>query len=255
MHRGNYFMIPLLFFVWNFAQGQERKLSLGEQPIFRASRTTMPINIDGRDDEQAWKNTESRSFDYYYGVEKDSDRQRTGFRMLWDDDNIYLFFKCDDRFLTAYETSRDGKPYLDDCAEIFLIPVPDSIETHFGIELNLYQASNDFIFLENIYQGKSGSFYSYDPEYAVGITTDGTINDHSDIDKGWTMEFSIPLKLFRGMDKFSPVRAGNRWAFMAIRQERNDWEPERRLCSTIFPVYGIENVHHANRFGLVEFIN
>jgi len=47
----------------------------------------------------------------------------------------------------------------------------------------------------------------------VEVGIDGTLNDNSDLDVGWTMEMAIPLKLFRGMDKFSPVMEGNKWAY------------------------------------------
>jgi hypothetical protein len=234
--------------------GQERKMSLGEHEIFKVVRTTVPMVIDGKLDEGAWQQTEARSLDYFYNVEQPSDQQNTQFRMLWDEQNLYVFFTCEDKYLTAGEKRRDGRPYLDDCAEIFLIPAPDSLNMHYGFELNLYKASNDFIYLEDIYQGKKGSVYSYDPEFLVEVSVNGTINDNSDLDVGWTMEMAIPLKLFRGMEMFSPVKSGNRWAFLALRQERNDLEPGRRLCSTIFPVYGIENVHKSNRFGLLEFV-
>ncbi|MBK8502618.1 MAG: carbohydrate-binding family 9-like protein [Saprospiraceae bacterium] len=234
---------------------QEKKHVLGEQKVFTVAKASTPILVDGKSNEAAWSKTESRALDYFYGVEKATDRQQTDFRMLWDDEYLYAFFDCKDQYLTSFEKNRDGRPYMDDCAELFLIPAPDSLEMHFGFELNLYKASNDFIYLENIYQGKKGSVYSYDPDFKVEVTFDGTINDHSDIDTGWTMEMAIPLKLFKGMEMFSPVQAGNQWAFLALRQERNDPEPGRRLCSTIFPVYGIENVHHARRFGLMEFVD
>ena len=41
------------------------------------------------------------------------------------------------------------------------------------------------------------------------VTVDGTINDNSDTDKGWKMEIAIPLILFDGVGKDSPVKAGN----------------------------------------------
>ncbi|NND31435.1 MAG: carbohydrate-binding family 9-like protein [Saprospiraceae bacterium] len=250
--------VPLGLFcllLCSYIIAQDKKLVLGEHQLFHASHTDSPMEIDGKMNEPAWQKTETRSLDYFYGIEKDSDKQNATFRMLWDDAYLYAFFDCDDKFLTASETKRDGRPYMDDCAELFLIPAPDSLEMHYGFELNLYKASNDFIYLDNIYQGKKGSVYSYNPEFQVEVTYNGTLNDNSDIDVGWTMELAIPLNLFRGMEKFSPVQAGNQWAFLALRQERNDPEPRRRVCSTIFPVYGIENVHHARRFGLLEFVD
>lgn len=247
----------LLIWMWHsiFSQS-EKKLSLGEQKTFTVAKTNMPITIDGKLEEEAWQKTEARSLDYFYRVEKPTDQQNSLFRMLWDEENLYVFFACEDQYITARETKRDGQPYLDDCAEIFLIPAPDSLYMHYGFEVNLYKASNDFIYLNNIYQGKRGSVYAFDPDFEVEVTVDGTINDNSDLDRGWTMEMAIPLRLFKGMHTFSPVEAGNQWAFLAIRQERNDAEGKRRTTSTIFPIYDIsKNVHQPNRFGLMEFVD
>lgn len=131
-----------------FAQ-QEKRFSFGEQEIFKASKANSPITIDGRIDEEAWLKSESRSLDYHYRVEKPTDQQHTVFRMLWDEENLYVFFDCQDQYITARETKRDGRPYLDDCAEIFLISAPDSCNMHYGFELNLYKASNDFIYIHH----------------------------------------------------------------------------------------------------------
>ena len=192
--------------------------------------------------------------DYFYNIEKPSDNQKTTFRMLWDEKNLYIFFQCEDKYITARETKWDGEPYLDDCAEVFLIPVPDSLDTHFGFELNLYKASNDFIYFNDYYKGKDIAFKKFNPDFEVAVTVDGTINDNSDIDKGWTMEFAIPLSTFGELGTLVPAEVGNKWAFLAIRQDRNEVEGKRRAISTIFPIYDIsKNVHQTNRFGLMEF--
>ncbi|NND07914.1 MAG: carbohydrate-binding family 9-like protein [Saprospiraceae bacterium] len=234
---------------------EEKELVLGEHPLFTALRTNQPITIDGKISEAVWRKTESRTLDYFYRVDEPTDQQVTTFRMLWDEQNLYVSFDCSDQFITARELERDAQPYFDDCAEIFLIPAPDSLPMHYGFELNLYKASNDFVHLNEIYQGQSGSVRGFDPNFEVEVTVHGTLNDNSDRDEGWTMEMAIPLKVFHGMHKFSPVQEGNRWAFLAVRQDRNDATGNRRSTSTIFPIYDInKNVHQRNRFGLLEFV-
>lgn len=111
-----------------------------------------------------------------------------------------------------------------------------------------------FIWLNNFYQGKSGMIKSYNPDFSVEVSIDGTINDNSDKDKGWTMEIAIPLKHFKGVDNFFPVKNGSKWAFLAARQDRNDASGDRRSTSTLFPVYDIgKSVHQPNRFGILKF--
>ena len=249
----------LLFFLIGslsvYAQN-EKKLSLGEQPIFKVSKTNQTIVIDGKMDEEIWSQTESRAFNYFYRIEKPDDQQETTLRMLWDENNLYLFYQMKDKYLTARETKRDGEPYLDDCAEIFFITVPDSLDTHFGYELNLYKASNDFIYFNDFYDGKNLAFKKYNPDFEVEVTYKGTINNNGDIDDGWTMELAIPISNFGKLGEVIPVEAGNKWAFLAVRQDRNDATGNRRSTSTIFPIYDIsKNVHQANRFGLLQFID
>jgi hypothetical protein len=234
----------------------DQKLSLGEQPIFKVSKTSEPISVDGKMNEESWKKSEARKLEYFYRVDKPTDQQQTTFRMLWDEKNLYLFFQMEDKYLTVRETQRDAEPYLDDCAEIFLITAPDSLDTHFGYELNLNKASNDFIYFNNYHNGKDVVYRSFNPNFEVEVTYDGTINDNSDIDTGWTMELAIPISNFGELGQVEPIKNGSRWAFLAVRQDRNDAAGNRRSTSTIFPIYDIsKNVHQANRFGLMEFVH
>lgn len=221
---------------------------------FKAAKATQSIKIDGKL-EDAWLKTEIGTLDHYRRFEKPDDRQRTKFRMLWDEENLYVFFECKDKYITARETKRDGQPYFDDCAEIFLIPAPAKLDMHYGFEVNLNKASNDFIFLTHFYQDKHTIIKSYNPEFQVEVSVDGTVNDNSDTDEGWNMEFAIPLKLFEGIDSISPVKPGNRWAFQAIRQDRNDATGDRRSWGTLFEVAKDNvNVHEPEDFGSLEFV-
>jgi hypothetical protein len=130
------------------------------------------------------------------------------------------------------------------------------LDTHIGYELNINKASNDFVYFNDFYQDKSAVLKTFNPEFDVEVTYDGTLNDDTDVDQGWNMELAIPIANFDGLAKFVPVKTGNRWAFLAVRQDRNDVEGNRRSTSTIFPIYDIsKNVHQANRFGLMEFVD
>ena len=157
----------------------DKKLSLGEQPVFKVSRTTENIVVDGKMNEKIWNATEARAFEHFYRVDKPDDQQQTTLRMLWDEKNLYLFYQMEDKYLTARETERDGQPYFDDCAEIFFITVPDSLDTHIGYELNLLKASNDFVYFNDFYNGKNGILKTFNPEFKVEVTYDGTLNDNS----------------------------------------------------------------------------
>jgi hypothetical protein len=174
--------------------------------------------------------------------------------MLWDDENMYLFYECEDTSLTARETKFDARPYLDDCAEFFCVPVPDSLYMHFGFEINITRAAYDYIVLWKYYNNRTVFIRGYNPAYKVEVTYDGTINNDRDRDKMWQMEFAIPFTAFSDFHFFSRPKAGVKWAFQAVRQDRNFVEDRFRSTSTLFPIYDIrKDVHQPSRFGLLEF--
>ena len=252
-HSKRTFILVLGAFFVSSISGQESDW-VDKNEIYRAAKTVSPIIVDGQR-EEAWNRAEVRSISFFAQLKLLSDQQSGTFRMLWDETMLYFLFECEDRFLNADVTERNGQTYLDDCAEIFLIPAPAPLDMHFGWEVNLRKVSNDFIFLTNLYTTKSASIKSYDPEFEVEVVLDGTLNDNSDIDRGWTMEFAIPLTLFNGIHRFSPVKTGNRWAFQVLRQERNESEMGRRVWSSVFPLpEGSNDVHDPNNFGLLEFV-
>ncbi|PKQ44948.1 carbohydrate-binding family 9-like protein [Confluentibacter flavum] len=235
-----------------FSQTQ-KELVLGEQPIYKVAKTKDSIIADGKMDEPSWKNAEVRTFDYFFRRDKPADEQKTKFRMLWDDKNLYLFYEFEDSSLTARETQHDGRTYLDDCAEFFCLPIPDSLNMHFGFEVNIPKVKYDYIVLWQFHNNRSIFIPTYDPYYEVGVTYNGTLNDDTDTDKGWTMEYIIPLTAFRGFS--TRDLAGKKWAFQAVRQDRNLVDDTFRSTSTLFPTYDvILDVHPPNRFGLMEFI-
>src|SRR5690606_36248426 len=231
----------------------KKELVLGEQPLYKAVKAKDAIIADGKMDEPSWQNAEERSLDHFFRRDKPADEQQTKFRMLWDDKNLYLFYEFEDTSLTAKETQHDGRTYLDDCAEFFVLPVPDSLNMHFGFEVNVTKVKYDYIVLWQFHNNRSVFIPGYDPDYSVGVTYNGTINNDTDIDKGWTMEYIIPLTAFRGFNTRN--LAGKKWAFQVVRQDRI-WENDDYMSTTtLFPTYDvILDVHPPNRFGLMEFV-
>jgi hypothetical protein len=250
------FTIVLCLFIFgSLVAKQEKKLVIGEQPVFKVHKARGSIIVDGVRNDPGWENAEIRSLDYFYRGDRAPDKQKSTFRMLWDEGYIYLFYDCEDTSLTARETIPDSRPYLDDCAEFFCLPVPDSLNLHFGFEINLYKAAFDYVIIMNFYNDRYAFIKSYNPAYKAELSYQGTINDNADKDKGWQMEIAIPFSAFNDLNSFLPAKVGTRWAFQAVRQDRNVISESRRSTSTLFPIYDIrKDVHQPSRFGLMEFV-
>ena len=232
----------------------EKQLVIGQQPVYKVAKAKEPIVVDGKMDEASWKNAEVQPLSNFFRLDKPVDKQNTKFRMMWDDTNIYLFYECEDTSLTARETIFDGRTYLDDCAEFFVVPVPDSLYMHFGFEINITEVRYDYIVLWKYYNNRTFFISGYNPEYKVKAIYNGTLNNDKDKDKGWTMEFAIPMTAFSNINGVSRPKAGVRWAFQAVRQDRNLVDDRFRSTSTLYPIYNFRlDVHQPHRFGLMEF--
>jgi hypothetical protein len=232
----------------------ENQLVIGQQPVYKVSRARGPITVDGKMDEASWKNAEVQPLANFFRLDKPVERQNSKFRMLWDDTNLYLFYECEDTSLTARETNFDGRTYMDDCAEFFVIPAPDSVYMHFGFEINITEVRYDYIVLWRFYNNRTFFISGYNPEYKVKTIYNGTLNNDKDKDKGWTMEFAIPMSAFSNFNGVARAKPGVKWAFQAVRQDRNFVDDRFRSTSTLFPIYNLRlDVHQPAQFGLMEF--
>ncbi|NIJ45198.1 hypothetical protein FHR24_001637 [Wenyingzhuangia heitensis] len=231
-------------------------LSLKDRPVYKVHKATSKITVDGKLDDEAWKQATATNFDYFYLTNGKEEEQKTTFRMLWDEENIYVHYDLEDKFINAKETKRDGAPYLDDCIELFLTPAPNGENIHYCFEINPYKAVNDLVFVNNFHQGKNAAIRTFNPDIELEVTIKGTLNNNNDIDEGWTLEMAIPHSIFNNVSTQYPVALGSQWAFLALKQIRDDNNVGRRVVSTIFPVDNIKekDVHQPEMFGLLEFV-
>ncbi|MEM9337880.1 MAG: carbohydrate-binding family 9-like protein [Bacteroidota bacterium] len=222
--------------------------------MYAIKKTSQRVVIDGVLDDESWEKAGEVRLNYFYRDGMPTSGPATTCKMLWDDEYIYASFFAKDQFLTATEKKRDGAPFEDDCGELFLTPLPVQDRMHFGFEVNLYKASNDFIFIYDYYPGSFASIKSYNPDFEVAFTMDGTLNDNSDIDKGWSMEMAIPLNLFFLVGPFSEVKAGTKWMFQLLRQNRDELTVGNRTSCTLFPCKDpVGDVHSPSSMGLLVF--
>lgn len=224
------------------------------QADYIAHKNIGTITVDGILDEAQWEHAEVQKMGHFYKNTKKDHKRKSSVRILWDEKNIYLFFDVKDGYIQARTTERDGPTYFDDCAEIFLIPVPENKQLHFCFETNVIKTTNDLIFINDFANGKHGVFKGYNPEFKVAVTIDGTLNDNTDIDKGWTMEMAIPLKSFNEVIRLNPIKEGAVWEFLAVRQDRDANEGNYRATAASFPIADFnKGVHQPKEFGKLVF--
>src|SRR5690606_33622140 len=147
----------------------KKELVLGEQPLYKAVKAKDAIIADGKMDEPSWQNAEERSLDHFFSRDKPADEPQTTIRMLWDVKNLYRIYEFQDTSLTAKETQHDGRTYLDDCAEFFVLPAPVSSNTHFGFRVNFTKMTYTSLVLWQLQRSRSVVFPVIYPECGVCV--------------------------------------------------------------------------------------
>ena len=224
------------------------------RPEYTIKRRTEKIVIDGILDDPDWAAAESLGpFKFpWYNYEKHEEVQKaeieqTEVKMLWDDDFMYVCYKCDDKHIWADHYNTNAQTYKDDCVEFFWNPDPDAGNAYNMFEMNCLGN------LLSVYNNFDRTTRLTDrvimvPHIAQRVM--GTVCDDSDIDEGWVIELAFRFEDYPELLKEKP-RDGTMWRAGVNRcGGRTNWQD-----SMWAPEFGkiVGNFHLYQYFGKLWF--
>lgn len=208
---------------------------------------------------------------------------------LWDDTCLYIAFWVEEPRVQARFTQRDSPVYCENDVEVFIagedcyyefqINARGTIYEVFYIWQDAYQKGGrfdtpEFNLLERDvdvlggfqdgmrYQrhsrGRRWAFMDWDfPGLKTAVQVEGTLNDNSDIDRGWTVELAFPWEGMRTLagGRELPPRAGDIWRMDFSRFEAFDREgkPLEPSAGWAFNPHGVYDSHIPECFTFVHF--
>lgn len=230
-------------------------------------QTISEINIDGKSDEISWKN--AAWSEYFKDIEGDIKPEPTfytHFKMLWDEQNLYILAELEEQHIWAYYTQRDQIVYHENDFEIFIDPNGDSHQ-YFEFELNAQNTIFD-LYMPKAY--RNGGRFNIEwnaAGFKSAVSVDGTINNPSDVDKKWTLEMAIPFSSLQINNEYFVPEDGDYWKINFSRvqwqteivngkyQKRKDPKTGRFLSENnwVWSPQGIVNMHYPERWGIAAF--
>ena len=249
--------------------GAEGAVTMGDIPEtygpprgYVCYRNTGPITVDGKLDEPSWLNVPwTDDFVDIEGTHKVKPRYRTRAKMLWDDTYFYVGAELEEPHVWGTLTKRDSVIFEDNDFEVFIDPDSDNHE-YYEFEMNALNTVWD-LFLARPYMDGGEADNSWDIDgLKTGVHVDGTINDSSDTDKGWSVEIAFPWKaLAEYAHKPTPPRNGDQWR---VDFSRVEWQFElengkyKKVRGTkednwVWSPQGIINMHRPETWGYVQF--
>jgi hypothetical protein len=255
-----------------------------EIPRYKAFHTRQQPVIDGKLDETVWRNAiKSTPFrDLIRGTVMPLD---TRVAVMWDEQFLYVGYWVEEPNVAATLKYRDAPVYQDNDVELFIA----GSDGYYEFEINAYATIYEVLFFwerefsRNGYaqlpefdrnapgarafngvgfkehpRGTRIGFWNWDfPGLKSAVHIDGTLNDSSDTDGGWTVELALPWKgleiLAKGDGRSVPPKTGDSWRmdfsrFNTLKTSSDDsggwaWSP-----------HGVWDSHVPECFTIIQFI-
>ncbi len=254
---------------------------------YTARRVSETIEIDGRLTERTWQKIEKspRFVDLISGRETIHDTRAA---VAWDDEFLYVGYWVEEPFVAATFVERDKPIYRDNDVELFIA----GANAYYEFEINSFGTLYEGFFiwqkdyestgyskipeldrsrpdvqsqrfngvgLKTHPRGLRWAFLKWDfPEAKTAVHIDGTINDHSDRDRGWTVELAFPWRgmkeLAMGDGRALPPNDGDVWRidFSRFNQYR-EAEPAEDSGGWAWSAHGVWDSHVPECFPYVTF--
>ncbi len=224
--------------------------------------------IDGLLDDPAWKNAPwTEDFTDIQGPLRPAPRFRTRARLLWDDQYLYIGAEMDEPDLWATLTTRDAVIFHDNDFEVFIDPDGDTHQ-YYELEMNALNTVWDLLLIQP-YRDGGPAVNAWDiAGLKTAVHLDGTVNDPSDRDRGWTVEIAIPWDVLgQCAHRPAPPAPGDQWRVNFSRVEwtrdvaggryvrRRDPATGRDLPEDnwVWSPQGLINMHYPEMWGFVQF--
>lgn len=251
-----------------FAQQTDKKLAplLTVPRSYTILKTSQPLTIDGKNDEAAWsKAAWSEPFEDIEGKPEKKPATSTRFKLLWDNENLYVYCRFDEEHIWATLKEHDQSIFQDNALEMFIDPDGDT-HNYMEFQINAFSAVWDLL-LNKPPRNGGPSITDWDVKgLKKAVFIEGTLNDPSDKDKFWGIELAVPLRTFRFGGNNSMPKVGSTWKMNVTRVQREvdikDGSYVKRLGANGRPVQpgyscwsvpGLINFHYPERWGVVRF--
>ena len=199
--------------------------------------------------------------------------------LLWDDDNLYVGFWVEEPFVEATLTERDSPIYNDNDVEVFIA----GRDAYYEFEINalgtIYEVFfvwddamamfpelsreasgarpwNGVDFTDHPRGGRVG-FWEWDfPGLRTAVAIDGTLNDNTDRDRGWTVELVLPWEGMRRLadGRSLPPSDGDTWRMSFSRfNQYKEASPAIDSSGWTMSPHGVWDSHIPELFPYIRF--
>jgi len=228
--------------------------------------TKQSPKIDGNINDPIWE--QAAWTDKFVDIEGDLKPKpylNTQLKMLWSDSCLFIAVKMEEPHLWANLTKHDAVIYNDNDFELFIDPDGDTRD-YFEIEVNQLNKIFD-LFMPKPYRDRGNALISWNaPGMESAVRLQGTLNNPTDKDNGWTVEMKIPFRSVKMGFASGAPKEGDLWRinfsrvqwdtevknnkYVKLKDANGKNQPERNW---VWSAPGIISMHAPERWGYLQF--
>jgi len=259
---------------------------------YTAKKIAHAIQVDGNIQKPVWQNAvwSKRFVDMVTGQ---AGMYNTQTALLWNDEQLYIAFTAEEPFVEATQTQRDSIIFLENDLELFI----DGGDCYYELEINAANTVYEVFFIWKDAYTKGSMFdvpqfdvhnpqaYTFGGDYdrsgasfwrgthprgirwaftnfdmqglQTAVQVDGTLNNNSDIDKGWSVEIAIPWQSLQVLanGKSVPPRNGDVWSMFLGRFQKlmvGDKEVQPHPAMALSS-HGMYDTHQPDKWSRILF--
>ncbi|MEO0469493.1 MAG: carbohydrate-binding family 9-like protein [Bacteroidota bacterium] len=237
--------------------------------IYLCTHTTQPPNIDGKIDESAWDTADwTTDFVDIEGQKKPLPYRQTRVKMLWDETYFYVAAEMEEPHLWATYDQRDMVIFHENDFEVFIDPDGDT-HNYYELEINALGTIWDLL-LTKPYRDGGKPIDDWDIHGLLSaVHCNGSINDPSDQDQGWSVELAFPWKSLEEVARHAgPPNVSEVWrvnfsrVHWGIKAEDGPYQKEKDPQSGkplaeynwVWTPQGVIAMHEPEKWGFVQFV-
>lgn len=246
-------------------KGLEHLFTVPKQ--YTAGFTATPPKIDGKLKDKVWENVPwTENFTDIQGDKIAAPYYNTRLKMIWDKDNLYIAAEIKDPDVWANVKNHDEVVFQDNDFEIFIDPDNDTHQ-YFEIEVNAINTIWD-LFMPRAYRNGSRGLSSWE---ALGmrsaVKVQGSLNNPTRKDEGWTVEMAIPHKSLNASSRsgqgpkdgdfwrinFSRVQYGTTVVDGKYVKNKDTAGKDLPELNWVWSPQGLIAMHYPERWGYLKF--
>lgn len=188
-------------------------------------------------------------------------RHDTRCKMMWSDHHLYVGARLDEPHVWATLATHDQIVFHDNDFEIFIDPDGDGCD-YYEIEINALGTIFDLRLTRAYNQGGTAQHGWHATGMLSAVHVDGTLNDPTDMDRNWSVEFAIPWATLAEFSTATcPPQPGDTWR---INFSRVQWQrtiedatyakvPNTREDNWVWSPQWKVNMHIPGEWGYLTF--